>query len=652
MLWKSLAIACLSIVVTTSTAWSLDRSPKRSSTVAPAVSSLDRLQEKLLEALETESYPKVERLARQILRQDPNNQLAIAYLGNALQEQSKFAEAESLYRQQITKNKLNFSMYRELGKVLEKQGKLDAAATLYRQTIALNPANSYLELPEINQALVEVLIQLDRTDEAIAFGKQRLAVSDNEMELINLGNRLSELFKQQGKVDESIAVQRQIITKAPNNLTLLTIAPQLGQLLVERGKESEAIDLYQQIIARPKSRLGGLDGSNAIYLALGKLLEKQNRLPEALVVYRKSIANSRSEFSQVMSQSEVLKQLLAQSETLQDAETLNPAFDYFPIVGAQTKINEFLYRQHGWPAVQQEMQPIGQTTPEIAAYVLRSFGDRRVATKQYNDAISAYQQAIQLDKNSNGVQMQGNLFLAWTLTDRPEQAKAAYQKALALTPTAKRSESIKNWALALDKAGRKPAAIDLYRQFLKSPGKDYLFISLQLASALEQSGQTAEATTKYQEIQVALNKLQRTAPKDPQTWAMRGNFYHQRQQHQEAIDSYQKAIALLEGQKDKKDGKLLSFSQLKLADNLRSLGKHPEAIAVYRQAIQGCDCTAIKLYQPSTLHGMAYNGLGLSLELQGQLSDAKAAFQKALELDPSYDEAKNNLKRIDRDPVK
>jgi tetratricopeptide (TPR) repeat protein len=644
MLWKPLTIACFLILNATSAAWSIERSPlKRSNNVAPTVSAVDRLTEKLQQAAEAELYPEVERLARQILRQDPNNRTAISYLGAALKAQSKFSQAESLYRQQITKNQLDFPTYRELGQVLVEQNKLAAALAVYRQALALNPANSYLDLYDINQAVVELLIRLDRQDEAIAFGKQRLAISSNKIEILSLGYRLSELLKKQGKVDESIALLRQIIAKSPGEVTLYTL---LGQSLVEQGKTTEAIDLYQQAIAIPSSGLSGFDRNNSLYLALGGLLEKQQRQPEALVVYRKLIATSRFEASQILSRPEFIQQL-TQSETMsEDAETANGISDYFPILGAQSRINELIYQQQGWKAVQTEMQPIGQTTPEIAAYIFQSFGNKRIAAKQYSDANLAYQQAIKLDKSLNNARLQGNLFLAWTFADRPEQAQAAYKQALALTPAAQRPELIKNWAFALDKAGRKPAAIALYRQFLKSPDKDRILVSLQLAQALEQSGQTAEANATYQQTQVALIKLQRTAPQDPQHVAMQGNLFSQRQQRPAAIASYRKAIALLTKQGDNKDGKLLSFSQLKLADNLRLTGNHPDAIDFYRQAIKGCDCTAIKLYQPSTLHGMAYHGLGLSLEFQGRSPDAKAAFQKALELDPSYEEAQASLKRI------
>jgi tetratricopeptide (TPR) repeat protein len=139
--------------------------------------------------------------------------------------------------------------------------------------------------------------------------------------------------------------------------------------------------------------------------------------------------------------------------------------------------------------------------------------------------------------------------LAWTFANQPQQAKVAYQQALKLIPIEKRQDTIKNWAFALDKAGKKTEAIELYQQLLKSPGKEYLFLSLQLANALEQSGQSA--TAEYQQVKVALDKLQRTAPQDPNTHVMQGNLFAQLQQRPQAIDSYRKAIGLLEKQTKK-----------------------------------------------------------------------------------------------------
>jgi tetratricopeptide (TPR) repeat protein len=685
MLWKSLAIAfgasvaiaSLLVLNTAPASWSLElagqKRPARAEKTAEIAQSLF---DKMSEAENNEKFPEVERIARQILRQDPQNEQANYFLGIALkgqrkfaaaeslyrqnlrknpdshkdltslvqilQEQKKFDEAESLYRQHISKNPVDFQAYRELGQILAEQGKPDAALTVYRQAIAANPANSYIDLSDIQQDILMILARLDRKEELIAFTRQRLMVSNSKLEIINVGSQLSSILSQQGKIDEAIVVLREVLVKEPGDTSAYI---QLGQLLTEQGKELEAIEVYQQAIAMPQEGYFGSDRTNYVYPALGLLLEKQQRFPEALAVYRKIIAKSRLQTTQLLARPGQFREFIANLRRLQQDENFHHSASYissFPIIGAQISINDLLYKQQGWGAVQKEMQPINQTTPEIAAYILQQFGDKRIAAKQYGEAIVAYQQAAKLDQIVDAY-AQGNLFLAWTFANQPQKAKVAYQQALKLIPVDKQQDTIKNWAFALDKAGKKTEAIELYRQLLKSPGKEYLFLSLQLANALEQSGQPAAA--EYQQIQVALNKLQRLAPQDPNTHVMQGNLFAQLQQHSQAIDSYRKAIGLVEKQ-TKKDAKLLSLSQLKLADNLRITGQQLEAIEQYRQAIKGCDCTEIKAYQPSTLHGMAHYGMGLSLEQQLKLPEAKAAFQKALELDPNYEEAQKALMRI------
>jgi tetratricopeptide (TPR) repeat protein len=649
MLRKSLAIVGFLVLNTAASGWSIaananqaiDQARGGQTNFAPASSALHLLENKLSEAAEAERYPEVERLARQILRQDPQNRNAILFLGLALKGQKKFTQAESLYRQQIAKNQLDFPMYEVLGGLLQDAEKPEAALIVYRQAIAVNPANSYIDLDGINQQIVYILIKLKRNDEAIAFCRQRLAITNSKLEIFNLGMQLSVLLKQQGDVNGAIAVLREMIAREPLEGLFYR---QLGQLLAEQGREAEMIELYQRAIAIPRGRNGTFDRDSSLYLSLGRLLEKQQRLPEALAVYRKLIANSHWQANQLSSNLEQFR-TISSSMPPENAEALESVSEYFSIIAAQAAVNELLYRQQGWQAVQREMLPIEQTTPKIAAYILQDFGGKRVAAKQYNDAILAYQQALQLDEQSIGAAGYGNLFLAWTLTNQPQAAKAAYQKALALTPVALRQETIKNWALALDKAGQKTVAIDLYRQFLKSPGKEYLFVSLQLAKALEQSGQAVEAKRIYRQVQILLSRLRRDPFRVPETYTMQGNLFSQLEQRQEAIDSYRKAIALLE-QQDKKDGKQLSFNQLKLADNLRLIGRYAEAIDFYQQVIKGCDCVEVRVYEASTLHGMAYYGLGLSFEQQGRFSEAKVAFQKALDLDPSYEEVRNALVRV------
>jgi tetratricopeptide (TPR) repeat protein len=650
MLWKSLLLASFMVVNLAPASWSfvpqrpeiqLAQNPRPSGRNRPH--QLRRKALPLIEQLETadsaEQYSEVERIARQLLQKDPQNQYVLEVLANALSQQKKFAPAEAIYRQQISRNPLKLEAYEGLGKILKEQGKWEEALAAYRQAFVAYPANSYIDLSGIRLAFLYTLIESKRTDEALAFARQRVAVSTNSQELRMIGAHIALMFHQQGKVDEAIAFLRMTLTNPANTDNY----GYLGSLLASQGKDNEAIEVYQQEIAIGKPQMNG----ESAYLSLGALLEKQQRWPEALAIYRKLVAHYRQEVNLEDLGNQIVQELIRQEQESNSlAERDSNIVDNTPLLKAQTAINEVLYKQQGWVAVQKEMQPIIQTTPDLAAYVFLAFGQHRVTHKHYGDALLAYQQAQELNKQLLGVPAYRDLFLAWTFTNQPQLAQGAAQKALSLIPIAQRQDLIKTWALLLDKGDRWSEAIDLYRQFLKSPSPESLLISLQLAKALERSSQQAEAEAVYRQISTQLQKLQQAAPQDPQHYTMQGNFHSQRQEYGLAVNSYQKAIGLLEQAANPKDDQLLSFSRLKLAENLRLTGQQPTAIALSQKVVKGCDCQAIKAYQPSTLHAMAYHGMALSFFQQGQIPEATAAIQKALALDPDYREAIVTAKRL------
>jgi tetratricopeptide (TPR) repeat protein len=535
-----------------------------------------------------------------------------------------------------------------LGRILREQRKWEEALTVYRQALAAYPVNSYIDLSRMRIVFLHTLIELKRNDEAIAFARQRLAISTNSQEVTLIGDSITVMLHRQGQVDEAIAFLRMVIANPVNTGNY----GYLGSLLTSQGKDSEAIEVYQQGIANARMRGNG----EFVYLSLGALLEKQQRWPEALAIYRKLVAHYRQEVNLEDLGNQIVQELIRQEQESNSlAERDSNIVDNTPLLKAQAAINEVLYKQQGWVAVQKEMQPIVQTTPDLAAYVFLAFGQHRVTHKHYGDALLAYQQAQELNKQLLGVPAYRDLFLAWTFTNQPQLAQGAAQKALSLIPIAQRQDLIKTWALLLDKGDRWSEAIDLYRQFLKSPSPESLLISLQLAKALERSSQQAEAEAVYRQIITQLKKLQQAAPQDPQHYTMQGNFHSQRQEYGLAVNSYQKAIGLLEQAANPKDDQLLSFSRLKLADNLRLTGQQPAAIALYQKVVKGCECQAITAYQPSTLHAvyqpstlqaMAYHGMALSFFQQGQIPEATAAIQKALALDPEYREAIITAKRL------
>jgi tetratricopeptide (TPR) repeat protein len=633
MLWKSGLIGIILVFTNTTASWSAPveaENPARRPGLTTSV--ITQLEATLKLAIEEERFPEAEKVARQILGQDPKNRMAILSLARALERQKKIQPAESLYRQHIAQYPLDFLFYLELGQLLTEQGqKLEA--------LAAHPANAYVDIYEIHQNFESLLSDLGRIEEAIAFCRQRLAVSENRIEIFNLGLRLSSMLKAQGKAEESIAVIRNMMAKQPGEIHFYL---QLAQELSESGNSAALIEIYQRAIAFAQEDLP-TDHYNSIYLSLGKLLENQQQFSEALVVYRKLLArqmplrNPEDDRNIIQQAIQGGAELLVNSPKL---ATISPLF------GAQLAIDKLLYKQQGWAAVQKEMQPIEQTTPRLAAYVFQLLGDQLIAQAKYSDALLSYQQALKLDEKREGIH--GNLFLAWTFLDRPPLARASYQKALSLTPASQRPKFLKKWAFALDRGRRWPEAIALYRQILKSLDPERLTILLQLAKALEQNGTSAAEI--YQQSAKLLQGLQRSAPQDPQTRSLQGDFHYQRQDYGLAIDSYREAIRLFRQSRQSPRDELLPISQLKLADSLRLMNRQAEAIDLYRQAMQYSNYEIIKASQPSTLHAMAYHGMGLSLEQQGKIPEARAAFDRSLDLDANYLDAQNSQMRLRNKP--
>jgi Flp pilus assembly protein TadD len=65
---------------------------------------------------------------------------------------------------------------------------------------------------------------------------------------------------------------------------------------------------------------------------------------------------------------------------------------------------------------------------------------------------------------------------------------------------------------------------------------------------------------------------------------------------------------------------------------------------VYKSEIALWEDTAGK----SPQNPRAYNNLGYAYALKGRKADARDAYRHALEIDPAFEHARNNLKMLDR----
>ena len=141
-------------------------------------------------------------------------------------------------------------------------------------------------------------------------------------------------------------------------------------------------------------------------------------------------------------------------------------------------------------------------------------------------------------------------------------------------------------------------------------------IWLKLATQHLQAGRLAQAKSGYEQVL-------RVNPLHPEALQWMGVVWHQRGDHEKAIELVRQAIDLAPA---------IAFFRSTLGNVLQAKGQSTEAIASYRQAL---------LIKPDFAE--AHNNLGIALYAQGEPDKAIESYRKAIALIPNYAEAYNNL---------
>ena len=128
----------------------------------------------------------------------------------------------------------------------------------------------------------------------------------------------------------------------------------------------------------------------------------------------------------------------------------------------------------------------------------------------------------------------------------------------------------------------------------------------------------------------ALDRLRRAADIDPestQVYRLLGRSYHTQGKTDDAVAAYRRAIELNE---------LDAWSMNNLGLVLLETQRAEEAVPLLEKAVE------LKQDVPAF-----HNNLGMALEHTGRFKDAAAAYANALNADPSYEKAKQNLTRVE-----
>ncbi len=282
----------------------------------------------------------------------------------------------------------------------------------------------------------------------------------------------------------------------------------------------------------------------------------------------------------------------------------------------------------------------------------------------YQKALAAYETVLKVDPNH----VDANFYKATLLEESGniDDALAGYSKVLSLNPQHKGAQAK---MLGLVKQQQDPAR-------LAAGLKDY---AARFANDAIVQAQIGEEFHNRKNLESAAYYYQRALQLNPNlagTWANLGAVYEAQGNQDASLQAYQKAHALEPDNTTFKSlaenaESVLGYQAFDEAIKLQQQGKHADALAYFRKAMQTMDSGELHVAYAVSLHNTGqldnaiaeYNKaiakeagnaeyhyyLGTAYHQKGDIPKALAAYKKALSLKPGYSEAREMVASIEND---
>jgi tetratricopeptide (TPR) repeat protein len=244
-------------------------------------------------------------------------------------------------------------------------------------------------------------------------------------------------------------------------------------------------------------------------------------------------------------------------------------------------------------------------------------------------------------------EIHNNIGVTLMALERPGEAADHFQQALVFDSTYAMAHN--HLGIVRRKQGRVDEAIVYYRDALKHD-PDYI-------NAYKNLGIALHVTQSFEDAADQFRKALQRNPKFADAHYRLGLVLIDQEQWDDAIrhleegyrlkPSLTSALRHIERARQKQQGGQAATTtpappsgeaDRALGDNALGAGNLAAAINYYRAALQG------NLSEPALVH----NNLGAALGQSGKVTEARVHFAKAIELDPDYVEARQNLEAVDK----
>jgi tetratricopeptide (TPR) repeat protein/GT2 family glycosyltransferase/glycosyltransferase involved in cell wall biosynthesis len=455
--------------------------------------------------------------------------------------------------------------------------------------------------------------------------------------MLNLPKK--NLSEQNEQIEESSNEQSASFTLADSKQALSEI--ERGDILWAKDRLTEAIECYRQAIE--------LDPSSATaHHKMALALKQQGNLEQASSYYRQAISLSTTNAKNFDRQQQLSSRI--NSEITESFVELSSANFDSNLETAQLYIQQALAYSEGknWEQAISACEEALQIFPNMAE-AHKIYGNSLHKLGKVPQALSAYAKALSIQPDL--VDIYVNVGSVYAGQQEWQQAISYYQKAIEIDPNL--GIAYRNLGKIWNKLGDRDKAQECFDRAENLDSNSKLNTKKELPQILSFQPQAvlpliSEETTPTQ-----------LKPDSPESYAKLGDFYAEKQQWEEAIFFYQKAIKLEPkfiqvyrnlariynqfGQSEKateclfqaltlEPNKAGAEQHFSLGNVLRQQRKNDRAIDCYRQAIK---------LQPE--FSEAYLRLGEVLSDSSEIAKAIACYQEALKLNPSSFQAHHNL---------